>query len=145
MWPSVFIMIKTPFQSLLYARLASIVVSAEALQGITPTNAVLAAPSVGAPALQDLQHVFHSAAGKLIALIRQRYLRIIHGQLGFVDMVVLIAACGIIQGLRLWRGRSVTQRNEGEIRDVGSPNHHTSRRVRGWGMGATSLSGKHID
>ena len=145
MWPSVFIMIKTPFQSLLYARLASIVVTAEALQGITPTSAVLAAPSVGAPALQDLQHVFHAAAGELTALIRQRYLRIIHGQLGYVDMVLLIAACGIIQGLRIWRGRSVTQRNEGEIRDVGSPNHQTSRIDRGWGIGTTSLSGKHID
>lgn len=145
MWPSVFIMIKTPFQFLLYARLVSLVVTAEALQEITSINAVLAAPSVGVPALQDLQHVLHSAPGNLTALIRQRYLRIIHGQLGYVDMVLLITACGILQGLRLWRGRSVTQRNEGEIRDVGSPNHQTSRRDRVWGLGATTLSGKHID
>ena len=145
MWLSVFIMIKTPFPSLLYAPLASLVVTAGALQGITSTSTVLAAPSVGVPALQGLQHVFHSVAGKLTALIRQSYLRIIHGQLGYVDMVLLISACGIIQGLRLWRGRPVTQRNEGEIRDVGSPNHQASRRDRGWGVGATSLSGKHID
>lgn len=138
MWPSVFIMIKTPFQSLLYACLALLLVTAEALQGITST-------SVGVPALQDLQHVFHSAAGNLTSLIRQRFLRIIHGQLGYVDMVLLIAACGIIQGLRLWRGQPVTQRNEGEIRDVGSPNHQASRTDRGCGVGATSLSGKHID
>ncbi len=145
MWPSVFEMIKTPFQSLLYARLASIVATAEALQGFTSSNAVLAAPSVGVPALQDLQHVSHSAVGIITTLIRQTYLRIIHGQLGYVDMVLLIAACGIIQGLRIWRGRSGTQRNEGEIREVGSPNHQTSKRDRGWGIGATSLSGKHID
>ncbi len=142
MWPSAFIMIKTPSRSFLYARLASIVVTTEALEGNTSIKAVLAASSVRVPALQDLQHVFHSAVGIIIALIRQWYLRIIYGQLGYVDMVLLIAACSIIQGLRLWRGRSVTQRNEGEIRDVGSANHHTSRRDRGWGLGATSLSGK---
>ena len=142
MWPSAFIMFITPSQSFLYARLASIVVTAEASKGFTSTNAGLAASSVRAPALQDLQHVFHSAVGFITALIRQRYLRVIHGQLGYVDMVLLIAACSIIQGLRLWRGRSVTQRNEGEIRDVGSANNHTSRRDRGWGLGATSLSGK---
>ena len=145
MWPSVFIMIKTPSQSFLYASLASIVVTAEALQEITSANAVLATSPVRVPTRQDLQHVFHSAIGIITGLIRQRYLRIIHGQLGYVDMVLLVAACSIFQGLRLWRGPSVTQRNEGEIRDVGSSNHQTPRRDRRWGIGATSLSGKHID
>ena len=144
MWPSVFIMIKTPSQSFLYARLASILVTAEALKETTSANAVLATSPVRVPTLQDLQHVFHSAVRIITALIRQRFLRIIHGQLGYVDMVLLVSACSIIQGLRLWRGRSVTQRNGGEIRDVGSHNHQTSRRDRVWGIGATSQSGKHI-
>lgn len=142
MWPSEFMMIKTSSQSFLSACVASIVVSAEAVKEITSANAVLAASSVGVPARQDLQHASLSAVGKIAASIRQRYLEVIHGQLGYVDMVLLVAACSIIQGLRLWTGRSGTQRNEGEIRDAGSPNHQASRRDRGWSIGATSLSGK---
>ena len=142
MWPSGFIMIKTSSHLFLYACVASIVLTAEALNEITSVNAVLAASSIRVPAQQDLQHASLSAVGKIAALIRQGYLKVIHGQLGYVDMVLLIAACSIFQGLRLWRGRSGTERNEGEIRDAGSPNHQASRRDRGWSMGATSLSGK---
>ena len=134
MWPSHFIMLS---HSSLYALLAVIAVTAEALRGTTATNTLPASTSVQVSALQDLRHALYSALLSSGALIRQRYQRIIQGQVNHLDMVQLLAACSIIHGIRLWRRRS--QREESEIRDAGPADHKTTRE---WDLGAGSQSGK---
>lgn len=40
---------------------------------------------------------------------RQRFIRIINGQLGVWDIVQLIAACSLVQTIRLWKNRNRIQ------------------------------------
>ena len=134
MWPSYFIMLS---HSSLYALLAVVAITAEALRGTTATNTLPASTSVPVSALQDLRHALYSALLSSGALIRQRYQRIIQGQLNHLDMVQLLAACSIIHGIRLWRRRS--QREESEIREAGPADHKTTRERD---LGAGSQSGK---
>ena len=139
MWPSPLIM---PSHSPLYALLALIVVTAAALRGVASTNVTPASASVQVPALQDLRHAFYSALVFSGTLIRQRYQRIIQGQPNLLDMVQLLAACGIIQGIRIWKRRSAVQHQESKIRDAGSTDYRATASTRGWGLGASSTSGK---
>lgn len=134
MWPSYFIMLS---HSSLYALLAVVAITAEALRGTTATNTLPASTSVPVSALQDLRHALYSALLSSGALIRQRYQRIIQGQLNHLDMVQLLAACSIIHGIRLWRRR--TQREESEIREAGPADHKATRERD---LGAGSQSGK---
>jgi pimeloyl-ACP methyl ester carboxylesterase len=121
--------------SSLYALLAAIVVTAEALRGITSTTALSASGPVQAPALQDLRHVFYSGLVYFNGLIHERYHRIVQGQVHHLDMVQLLVACSIIHGIRLWR-RQLRERSE--IRDEASGDRKSARE---WGLSAGSQLG----
>ena len=88
--------------------LSLIVAAAQALNEPSPRDAVPTSASAPAP-LRQLSHASTSYLALTWALIRRKYQTALHGQLGFVDMVQLIALCSIFQGIRLWRKRSFTQ------------------------------------
>lgn len=86
--------------------------------------------SASAPASsQQLCHVSHSYLALACAVIRRKYKRTVHGQLGLVDMVQLIAICSIIQGIRLWRKRSLTQKDRRGTSDAGHAKRKASSRI----------------
>lgn len=106
------------FPSVLLSLSLMIVAAADALNESPPRHSGSASASVPAPS-QQLCHVSTSYLALAWAVIRQKYQRTLHGQLGFVDMVQLIALCSILQGLRLWRKRSLTQKELPGISDAG--------------------------
>lgn len=106
------------FSSVLLSLSLMIVAAADALNESPPRHSGSASASVPAPS-QQLCHVSTSYLALAWAVIRQKYQRTLHGQLGFVDMVQLIALCSILQGLRLWRKRSLTQKEQPGISDAG--------------------------
>lgn len=96
--------------------LSSIVAPAEALNEPPPHFV----PAASAPApFQQLCHVSTSFLASTWEVIRRQFQRALHGQLGVVDMVQLIALCSIVQGIRLWRKRSLTQNNPHGISNAG--------------------------
>ena len=89
---------------------------------------VQASASAPAPApFQQLCHVLTSYLALAWAVIRRKYQQILHGQLGFVDMVQLIALCSFVQGIRLWRNTSSTRKEQGSIKDAS----HDERKAGG--------------
>lgn len=60
-------------------------------------------------ALNDSQNAVRSGLSFCLGLIRRKYGSAIQGQLGLSDMVQLVAFCGFIQGIRVWRRRSASQ------------------------------------
>lgn len=87
-----------------------IAVTAGALTGATSTEAVRGTGSVQVTALNhDTRDVIRSIPSLFLGLVRQRYARTIRGQLGLSDMVQLIALCGFIYGMWVWRRRSASQ------------------------------------
>ena len=114
------------FPSVLLSLSWMIVAAAQALNEASPR---LPGPaSVSAPAsLQQPRHASTSYLALAWAGIRQKYQRTLQGRLGVVDMVQLIALCSIVQGIRLWRKRSLTQKEQPEISDAG----HAERKAGG--------------
>ena len=109
-----------------------IVVAAEALNEPPSQHPVRVQASASAPApapapFQQLCHVLTSYLALAWAVIRRKYQKILHGQLGFVDMVQLIALCSFVQGIRLWRNTSSTRREQGSIKDAS----HDERKAGG--------------
>lgn len=103
-----------------------IVAAAEVLNEPPPRDSGPASTSAPAP-FQHLSHVSTSYLALTWAVIRQKYQRTIHAQLGFVEMVQLIALCSIVQGIRLWRKRSLTQKETPGVSDAG----HAERQAGG--------------
>jgi len=91
--------------------------TAGALTGAPSTQAVRGLASVQNAALNDTQDAVRSALSFCLDIVRQEYGRAIQGQLGLSDMVQLVAFCGFIQGIRIWRRRSASQTEE--IGDAG--------------------------
>lgn len=89
--------------------LSLIVATAQALNQPSPRDAVPASAPTPAP-LWQLCHAPTSYLAPTWAVIRRKYQTALQGQLSFVDMVQLVALCGIVQGIRLWRKRSFTQK-----------------------------------
>ncbi|KAL9135819.1 MAG: hypothetical protein Q9175_002974 [Cornicularia normoerica] len=114
------------FPSVLVSLSLMIVTAAEALNEPPPRHSVPASASAPAP-FQHLSHVFTSYLALAGAVIRRKYQRILHGQLGFVDMVQLIALCSFVQGIRLWHKRSLTRKEQTSISDAG----HVERKAGG--------------
>lgn len=96
------------FPSVLVSLSLMIVAAAQALNVSPPRHTGPAFASAPAP-FQQLWHVSTSYLALARAVIRRKYQRTLHAQLDFVDMVQLIALCSIVQGIRLWRKRSLTQ------------------------------------
>ena len=91
---------------------------------------VQASVSAHAPApapFQQLCHVLTSYLALAWAVIRRKYQKILHGQLGLVDMVQLIALCSFVQGIRLWRNMSSTRKEQGSMKDAS----HDERKAGG--------------
>ena len=116
----------TLFPSILVSLSLTIVAAAEALNEHPPRNPGPASASAPAP-FQQLCHVSTSYLALAWAVIRQKYQRTLRGQLYFVDMVQLIALCSIVQIIRLWRKRSLSQRERAGINDAG----HAERKAGG--------------
>ena len=89
--------------------LSLIVATAQALSEPLPRDAAPASASAPAP-LWQLCHAPTSYLAPTWAVIQRKYQTALHGRLSFVDMVQLVALCSIVQGLRLWRKRSFTQK-----------------------------------
>ena len=107
-----------------------IVAAAEASNEPPPQHPVRVQASASAPApapFQQLGHVLTSYLALAWAVIRRKYQKILHGQLGFVDMVQLIALCSFVQGIRLWRNTSSTRKEQGSIKDAS----HDERKAGG--------------
>lgn len=66
------------------------------------------------PALKSVQQSFLSLLHLISTLTRQRYLRIINGQIGVWDMVQLITACSLVQTIRIWRRQKGAQQTESQ-------------------------------
>ena len=96
-----------------------IVAAAEALDEPPPRHLVPASPSAAAP-FQKLCHVATSYLALIWAVLRRKYQRTVYGQLGFVDMVQLITLCSIVHGIRLWRKRSLSQKETPGVSDAGN-------------------------
>ena len=64
------------------------------------------------PALKSAQQSLLSLFNFISTLIRQRYLRIINGQIGLWDMVQLITACSLVQTIRIWRRQKGAEQTE---------------------------------
>ena len=75
------------------------------LRDLGPASASARAP------FQHLYHVATSYLALVVAGIRDKYQRTLHAQLGFMDMVQLVALCSIVQAIRLWCKRSRTQKD----------------------------------
>lgn len=112
-----------------------IVAAAEALNESPPRGFVPASASAAAP-FQKLCHVSTSYLALIWAVIRRKYQRTVHGQLGFVDMVQLIALCSIVQGIRLWRKRSLTKNETPGVSDAG----HAERKAGGSTKASSQIS-----
>lgn len=100
--------------------------AAEILYEPPPRNSGPASASAQAY-FQQLCHVSISYLARAWAVIRQKYQRTLRGQLGFVDMVQLIALCSVVQGLRLWRKRSPSQQEQAGTSNAG----HVERKAGG--------------
>lgn len=61
------------------------------------------------PVLSHLRHSCSSLFGFVVNLMQQRYSRVINGQIDLLDMVQLIALCGLIQAIRVWKTRKEAQ------------------------------------
>ncbi|CAD6593311.1 MAG: hypothetical protein ASARMPREDX12_007029 [Alectoria sarmentosa] len=106
--------------------LSLIVAAAQTSNEPPPRDFIPASTSAPAP-FQQIYHVSTSYLALTGAVIRRKYQRTLHGQLGFVDMVQLIALCSIVQGIRLWRKRSLIPREHPGISDAG----HAERNAGG--------------
>ena len=100
--------------------LSLIVAAAQALNEPQPRDVEAASKSPPGP-FQQLCHASTSFLALAWAVIRRKYQRTLHGQLDFVDMVQLIALCSIVQGVRLWRKRSITQKEPPGISEASHP------------------------
>lgn len=80
-----------------------------ALTGAISAQAVRHLGSVQDVALDDDQNAVRSGLSFCLGLVRRKYGSVRQGQLGLSDMVQLVAFCGFIQGIRLWRRRSALQ------------------------------------
>ena len=100
--------------------LSLIVAAAQALNQPLPREAAPASAPAPAP-FQQLCHASTSYLAITWAVIRRKYQTLLHAQLGFVDMVQLIALCSILQGIRLWRKRSLTQKESTEVNEACQP------------------------
>lgn len=97
-----------------------IVADAEAFNEPLPPHSAPAPASAPAP----FQWLCHASTPNLAlagAVIRRKYQRVLHGELGFVEMVQLLALCSIIQGIRFWRKRSSGEKGQPGINDAGHP------------------------
>ena len=106
--------------------LSLIVAAAQASNEPPPRDFIPASASAPAP-FQQLCHVSTSCLALTGAVIRRKYQRTLHGQLGFVDMVQLFALCSIVQGIRLWRKRSLIPKEHPGTSDAG----HAERNAGG--------------
>lgn len=116
------------FVKLLLSLSVKIVAAAEASNEPPPQHPVRVQASASAPApFQQLCHVLTSYLALAWAVIRRKYQQLLHGQLGFVDMVQLVALCSFVQGIRLWRNTSSTRKGQSSIKDAG----HDERKAGG--------------
>ena len=112
--------------SLLLSLSLMIVAAAEALNEPLPRHSAPAPASAPAP-FQQLCQASTPYLTLARAVIRRKYHRILHGQLGFADMVQLIALCSIVQGIRLCRKRSLREKGQPGLSDAG----HAERKAGG--------------
>lgn len=63
------------------------------------------------PASKKIYQRIFSLLDFVLTLTRQRFLRIVNGQIGFWDMVQLITACSLVQTIRIWRRQRKARRN----------------------------------
>lgn len=117
------------FHNLLIS-LSLIVAAAQTLNEPPPRDAVPASASAPGP-FQQLCHAPTSYLALTWELIRRKYRTALHPQLGFVDMVHLIAVCSIIQGIRLWRKRSLAQKEPPGISEAGNAGRKVGGSTRG--------------
>lgn len=106
---SLFIM---PLPSFLYVIVSCIVLTAGtvgALTGAASSHAVGGLGSGQNAALNDSQNAVCSGLSFCSGLARRKYGSAVQGQLSLSDMVQLVAFCGFIQGIRVWRRRSASQ------------------------------------
>lgn len=67
--------------------------------------------ALGQVQVNNFRQSFHSTFEFVIVLIRQRFLRLVNGQIGVWDMVQLITACSLVQTIRIWRKQKDAQHN----------------------------------
>lgn len=112
-----------------------IVPAAQALNEASSRHPAPASASVPTP-VQQRGHGLTSYFALAWAVIRQKYQRTIQGQLSFGDMVQLVAFCSIVQAIRLWRKRSLTQNERPGISDAG----HAERKAGGTTKASSRIS-----
>ncbi|KAA6416314.1 MAG: dual specificity phosphatase catalytic domain [Lasallia pustulata] len=85
------------------------------------------------PSLRPLPETLVHLGDFVVAPLQQRFLRLIHGQLGIWDMVQLLAACTLLQALRLWKNRRQIA-GQRDLKDSTASCHegrHSHESVRG--------------
>lgn len=94
---------------------------AAAAQGLNEPQTREAGPAAASAStpFHQLCHASTSYLALIWAAIRRKYQTTLHGQLSFVGMVQLIALCSIVQGIRLWRKRSLNHTEESRLRKSG--------------------------
>lgn len=68
-------------------------------------------PVRGLP-FKDLPPSFPSLLNYISTLARQRFLRLINGEIEVWDMVQLITACGLVEAFRIWKKKRRTARHK---------------------------------
>ena len=121
----------------LFISLSLIVAAAQALNQPPPRDTPPTSASAPAP-FQQLCYASTSYLALPWAVIRRKYQTTLHGQLGFVDMVQFIALCSIVQGIRLWRKRSLTQKEPPS--ETGQPGHKAGGSTNASSLIATGSS-----
>lgn len=77
---------------------------------------------------------------------REQFIRIINGQLGAWDIVQLIAACSLVQTIRLWKNRNRIQRkgnDHSSCSAVGGCFEHKSTEALSWKNSGSMKAGKY--
>lgn len=82
------------------------------LAGANSSSVTRAVGPAQKPAWKSIQQSFLSLFNVVLTLTRQRYLRIINGQIAVWDMVQLITACSLVQTIRIWRRQKAAQHTE---------------------------------
>lgn len=68
--------------------------------------------SVQVLSFKNLPPTFPSLLNSISTLTRQRFLRLVNGQIEVWDMVQLITACGLVEAYRIWKRKRRTARHK---------------------------------
>lgn len=116
------------------------------IMGTASAGVVKYSEQLQGPSLRLLPETLVDVCDFVIIPLQQRFLRIIHGQLGIWDMAQLLAACTLLQALRLWKNRRQIAGQE-DLKEFTAPSHegrHSHESVAGSYFAAeeTSASGE---